>query len=233
MNRYPGGKGGVFQRLINLMPSHEVYIETHLGGGAVMRNKHPARRSIGIEIDPKVIHSWVAANEIGFELIHGDAITFLKCYPFTGKELVYCDPPYLRETRKKYYSLYKYEYTQKHHMELLEVIKTLPCLVMISGYKSQLYEESLENWRTHSFQAACHHGVATEYIWMNYPAPVELHDYSYLGDTFRDRERIKLRSERWVRRLRAIPVLERQALLAAIHNLNGTKTEKNYVQECL
>ena len=55
MKCYPGGKGGVFQRLINLMPSHEVYIETHLGGGAIMRNKRPALRNIGIEIDPKVI----------------------------------------------------------------------------------------------------------------------------------------------------------------------------------
>ncbi|KHE92566.1 MAG: hypothetical protein SCABRO_01681, partial [Candidatus Scalindua brodae] len=36
---YPGGKGGVFQKLINLMPPHDVYIETHLGGGAVIRNK--------------------------------------------------------------------------------------------------------------------------------------------------------------------------------------------------
>ena len=54
MNYYPGGKGGVFQRLINIMPSHEVYIETHLGGGAVMRNKRPARYNIGIEIDPKI-----------------------------------------------------------------------------------------------------------------------------------------------------------------------------------
>ena len=216
MNCYPGGKGGVFQRLINLMPPHEVYIETHLGGGAVMRNKRPAGHNIGIEIDPKVIRSWTAANEIGFEVVHGDAITFLNGYPFTGKELVYCDPPYLRETRKKYYPLYKYEYTQEQHMELLEVIKSLPCLVMISGYKSPLYSELLENWSAYSFQAACHHGVATEYIWMNYPVPEELHDYRYLGDTFRDRERIKLKSERWVRRLRAMPILERQALLSAM-----------------
>ncbi|MFC1864072.1 DNA adenine methylase [Thermodesulfobacteriota bacterium] len=223
---YPGGKGGVFQRLINLMPPHEVYIESYLGGGAVMRNKRPAGRNIGIEIDPKVIKMWEDINQTGFDLIHSDAITFLTSYPFTGKELVYCDPPYLRETRKKYYPLYKYEYTQKQHMELLEVIKSLPCLVMISGYKSTLYSRSLENWRTYSFQAACHHGVATEYIWMNYPAPVELHDYHYLGDTFRDRERIKLKSERWVKRLRAMPVLERQALLAAIDNLNRTKAEK-------
>jgi DNA adenine methylase len=55
---YPGGKGGVYQKLINIMPPHEVYIETHLGGGAIMRNKRPAKINIGIEIDPKVIAMW-------------------------------------------------------------------------------------------------------------------------------------------------------------------------------
>ena len=49
---YPGGKGLLYQKFINLMPLHEVYIETHLGGGAIMRNKRPARRNIGIDIDP-------------------------------------------------------------------------------------------------------------------------------------------------------------------------------------
>lgn len=215
---YPGGKGGVFQRLINLMPPHEVYIETHLGGGAVMRNKRPAAHNIGIEIDLKTIQMWRSCNQFDIELIHGDAITFLKDYRFTGKELVYCDPPYLRKTRKKYYPLYKYEYTREQHVELLQVIKSLPCLVMISGYKSTLYAKSLEGWYTYSFQAACHHGVATEYVWMNYTPPVELHDYRYLGDTFRDRERIKLRSKSWIRRLKAMPALERQALLADINS---------------
>lgn len=226
MNYYPGGKGGVFQRLINIMPPHEVYIETHLGGGAVMRNKRPARHNIGIEIDPKIIKLWAAANQIGFELVHGDAISFLKSYQFTGKELVYCDPPYLRETRKKYYPLYKYEYSYEQHIELLEIIKSLPCMVMISGYQSTLYVKMLEGWQTYSFQAACHHGLATEYVWTNYPSPVELHDYRYLGDTFRERERIKLRSKRWILRLKSMPVLERQALLAAI------KAGKNLLQEC-
>jgi len=54
---YPGGKGGVYHKLINLMPPHEIYIETHLGGGAIMRNKYPAKRNIGIEIDSQVILS--------------------------------------------------------------------------------------------------------------------------------------------------------------------------------
>ena len=79
-------------------------------------------------------------HQIDFELIHGDAITFLKEYSFTGKELIYCDPPYLRETRKKHYSIYKYEYSVAQHIELLNVIKSIPCMVMISGYESSLYK---------------------------------------------------------------------------------------------
>lgn len=219
---YPGGKGGVFQKFINLMPPHEVYIETHLGCGAIIRNKLPARRNIGIDIDPQVIEMWANYNRINIELIHDDAVNYLKTYRFTGKELVYCDPPYLRETRKKSGRIYKYEYTQGQHIELLEVIKSLPCMVMISGYESPLYRESLKGWHTHSFKAGCQHGIAIEWIWMNYPPPKELHDYRYLGNSFREREHIKKKSKRWVARLKSMPVLERQSLL---HAIQSVKTE--------
>jgi hypothetical protein len=40
--------------------------------------------------------------------------------------------------------------------------------------------------------------------------------YSYLGITFRERERIKRKKQRWTDRLHRLPLLERQALLAAI-----------------
>lgn len=214
---YPGGKGGVYHKLINLMPPHETYIEAYLGGGAVMRHKYPAKRNIGIEIDSEVIQMWSDKKAIDFELIHDDAVNFLRSYEFTGKELVYCDPPYLRETRKKYARIYKYEYTREQHIKLLEVIKSLPCMVMISGYESKLYTVSLRGWHSHSYKAGCHHGVATEWVWMNYPLPVELHDYRHLGNSFRERERIRKKSDRWVAKLKSMPVLERQALLSAIH----------------
>lgn len=213
---YTGGKGGCYQHLINLIPPHTTYLETHLGGGAVLRYKRSANRNVGIEIDPKVIESWNDSSEMQFELIHGDAIEFLQSHKFTGKELVYCDPPYIRKTRKKHSPLYKYEYTYEQHIELLEVIKTLPCMVMISGYKSELYSRSLKDWHSHSFQAATQNGSATEWVWMNYPTPTQLHDYRYLGSNFREREKIKNVSKRWVNRLKAMPVLQRQALLSAI-----------------
>jgi site-specific DNA-adenine methylase len=217
---FPGGKGGTYQKYINLMPPHEVYIESHLGGGAIMRYKRKAQRNIGIEIDPEVIETWNSKCQIDFELIHGNAISFLKSYPFTGNEFVYCDPPYLRETRKKHYPLYKYEYSLSQHIELLNVIKSISCMVMISGYESPLYTKFLKNWHTHSFQATTHHGMATEWIWMNYSKPVELHDYSYLGDNFREREKIKQKSKRWTAKFKSMPILERQALLSALLAVN-------------
>ena len=198
-------------------------METHLGGGGVMRNKRPAMRNIGIELDPKTIQLWNNYNGINIELIQADAAAYLKSYQFTGDELVYCDPPYLRETRKKHKTLYKYEYTYEQHVELLKAIKSLPCMVMISGYKSLLYEELLEDWNTYSFKAGCHNGTATEYIWMNYPSPVQLHDYRYLGDTFRERERLKRITKNMIRRFRTMPVLKRRALLLAINSSCGSE----------
>jgi len=64
--------------------------------------------------------------------------------------------------------------------------------------------------------------------------PDKLHDYHYLGDTFKERERIKLRSKRWIRKLKSMPVLERHALLSAIHDWSSkVKPEKNLFQDCL
>ena len=115
--------------------------------------------------------------------------------------------------------LYNYEYTTKQHKELLEIINTLPCNVMISGYQSDLYCETLESWNTACFQAKTRQGVATEWVWMNYQTPIELHDYRYLGNTFRERERIKRKTNRWIARLERMPILERQALMAAINEI--------------
>jgi len=219
--RYIGGKGRTFQQLINLMPPHDIYIETHLGVGSVIRNKKFCKRNIGIEIDPKVIGLWSEAERQGIEIIQTDAVDFLKSFKFTSKDMIYCDPPYLRETRRRKKKFYKFEYTVKQHIELLEIIKALPCMVMISGYESDLYKEMLKDWHVHTFQAKICVGVATEWLWMNYPPPSCLHDYSFLGDNFRQRERFKKIKENMVSRLEAMPVLERQALLAALEPMKA------------
>ncbi len=49
MGSYFGSKAtsGLCQPIIALMPPHDTYIETHLGGGAIMKRKPPALHNIG------------------------------------------------------------------------------------------------------------------------------------------------------------------------------------------
>jgi DNA adenine methylase len=152
-----------------------------------------------------------------FRFLQGDGIAFLESYPWTGRELVYCDPPYVRSSRRQPgRELYRFELTDADHRRLLRVVMGLPCYVMLSGYRSELYSSNL-TWRHITFRTMTRGGrPATEWLWCNFPPALELHDYRYLGEGFRERERIKRMQRRWSARLSRMRPLERQALLAAI-----------------
>ena len=220
---YPGGKGNCYQKLINMIPPHDIFISAFLGNCAVMRHKRPAARNIGVDADPAAIASFDDVGHI--ELICADALSFLRSFDYrSGRTFIYCDPPYLMSTRSSQRDLYRCEMaTEAQHRELLTLVTSLPCAVMISGYQSDLYDEMLAGWNVISFEAITRGGtMATEYVWMNYPAPIALHDYTFLGDNFRERERIKRKKQRWVSRLSNMPRLERQALLSAIQEAQFT-----------
>lgn len=225
--RYPGGKGGagMYQTLINNIPPHDTYIETHLGGGNVLERKKPALRSIGIDADQEVIDTWAERQWPGLELHHGDAADFLASHAFTGREFVYVDPPYVMSTRRGG-RLYRYEYSDADHERLLALLVTLPCAVMVSGYASPLYEDRLAGWRTEDFQAMTRAGVpAVERIWMNYAPPATLHDLRYLGTDFRDRERIKRKKARWQAKLAKLEPLERAAIMECLRELDASQAQ--------
>jgi DNA adenine methylase len=198
--KYPGGKGKCFQRIINIFPPHETYIETHLGGGAVLRHKRPALQSIGIDRDERVITYWRKNYPQLARFIHADAVKFLRAYQFKGGELVYCDPPYVPSTRKRIH-VYRHDLSEADHYLLLETLLALPCLVVISGYESRLYEATLSRWQSISFGVKAHDGVREERLWWNYPPPPRLHDMQYFGDNYRERQNFKRRMERLRRKL--------------------------------
>jgi hypothetical protein len=87
---------------------------------------------------------------------------------------------------------------------------------VVSGYSSALYAERLRDWRTITYQAMTRRGPATEVVWMNYQEPTALHEYTHLGQTFRERERQKRQQARWVKKVAAKPLLEQKALLAGL-----------------
>ena len=144
---YFGSKAtsGLCQPLIAMMPPHDTYIETHLGGGAIMKRKPPALCNIGIDRDAQALAEFEC--DYPMQRIHGCAHRFLAEYDYRGSELVYSDPPYLRHTRTSR-RRYRFDYEEADHVELLERLKTLPCQVMLSGYPSALYDARLEGWRS-------------------------------------------------------------------------------------
>ena len=171
---YFGSKAtsGLCQPLIAMMPPHDTYIETHLGGGAIMRRKPAALRNIGIDRDARALDGFECDYRV--ELIHGCAHRFLSEYAFEGSELIYSDPPYLRRTRTSKHR-YRFDYEEADHVELLELLKAVRCQVMVSGYRSALYEERLAGWRRVELQVMNHAGVRTECVWMKLrPRPAAL-----------------------------------------------------------
>lgn len=214
---YPGGKGAQFRQIVNRMPPHEVYSECFLGGGSVALQKLPARQNVAVEIDGDVLRATGERLGPQWELVEGCAVEWLEHRHWRRGELVYLDPPYLQATRAQQRAIYDHEFmTSEEHQRLLTVLLRVPAMVMISGYWSELYADMLRGWSVASWQARTRGGVATEYLWFNFPEPVALHDYRWLGDDFRARERIKRKQARWVGRLERMDVVERRALLAAI-----------------
>ena len=91
--------------------------------------------------------------------------------------------------------------------------------VMISGYCSKLYAKELKSWHLTTFGSMTRRGMALEHLWCNFPPPTELHDYSFLGEDYRERERIKRKVKSWQDKFEAMPKLERQALMAALSSI--------------
>lgn len=62
--------------------------------------------------------------------------------------LHYVDPPYVHSTRnmKRGNAAYAHEFTDDDHRDLAETLKSLKGMVVLSGYKSDLYAELYEEW---------------------------------------------------------------------------------------
>lgn len=209
---YRGGKGSLFRQLINLIPHHDIYIEPYLGMGAIMRNKLPAVRSIGVEIDPVVVGQWRGDEVTNLSVMNADALSFLRTYGWTGADFVYVDPPYLPSTRRTD-RVYRFDCDESHHLELLSLLNTLPAPVMLSGYASPVYDDALNGWNRFEFQTGSHGSARTEVVWLNYEPPAVPFDTRFAGDTFRERQRIQRKQQRLRQKIMDLPSIERHLLL--------------------
>lgn len=91
----------------------------------------------------------------------------------TPATLFYCDPPYLHETRASP-DAYAHEMTGDDHRALLDLLRQVRGKVMLSGYRSGLYDAALAGWARHDFEVPNHAAGGpskrrmTECLWCNF-----------------------------------------------------------------
>jgi DNA adenine methylase len=126
--------------------------------------------------------AWLSAVE-GLPAVHArlmrvvvenrPAVDVIRAHDSEGT-LFYCDPPYLHETRTARTAYGDFEMTETEHRELLAVLRGCKGKVMLSGYPSRLYNETLIDWARHEFDIANHAAGGakkdreTEVVWCNF-----------------------------------------------------------------
>ena len=111
-----------------------------------------------------------------FRMVQVDHLPALECIARydAPNVLFYVDPPYLPETRKAHG--YRHEMSADDHAELLELLCGVQGMVLLSGYRSPMYDEALAGWtrtdiETVNWSSNKVREARTECIWRN-PAAV-------------------------------------------------------------
>ena len=65
----------------------------------------------------------------------------------TEDTLIYADPPYLSSVRD-HGNDYRHEFTEADHIELARVLHETFGSVIVSGYRSELYDDLYHDWKT-------------------------------------------------------------------------------------
>lgn len=104
------------------------------------------------------------------QIEHMDALRLIERYNFPNV-LMYLDPPYVRATRRSG-ALYAHEMDNTEHAELLKAITNSKAKIIISGYESDIYNDTLSGWHKDSTMSqTTSTKMAVETIWMNYDPP--------------------------------------------------------------
>jgi hypothetical protein len=223
-NRYFGSKNQLYQKLINLIPRHSVYIEAFAGKAAVGRNLLPCASRVFIERDP-VQCRWLEQHLAPpHQVLCGDAVEMLRssAYLHSPHHFVFLDPPYPIRDRRAAQARYRYEMTDEDHHSLLYLLTAWshPARIMVCGFPWGCYNEELTEacgWHRHTFKVVLRGGrMGSECVWTNYADPYPLHDYRYWGDDKRVRLDTRRLISRTVAKLRRLDPHRRQAVIDAI-----------------
>lgn len=235
---YPGGKegAGVWQRIVNHMPPHVVYVEMFAGGGAVLRLKEPAEDTLAFDVDEKALAELEATYRAQrpdagerVRFLGADSLDWLrKSGGVIGPGvLIYADPPYPLSARRTDRTRYARDLTDEEHVEMLERLTATAARVMVSGYRCPIYDAWLSDWTRIDYEAMTRGGVMVpESLWLNFRPPQRLHGYARVGTCYRERERIKRKRKRWLANFAELDDLEREAIFSDLLNFQKQRSSE-------
>ena len=216
---YPGNKAiqGILQKIVNEIPRCDVFRELMAGSAAVSsalavpdENVHLNEKSEKVFQDLRFKYpSRIVTNDCAISII-----TFLPDKP-KREEMIFLDPPYRLHTRPHSQKLYEHEMSDDDHVQLLSAVlaKGENYKFMIIHPDDEMYNTMLASWRKVPVKIRYRNKTSLEVLYMNYPAPEVLQDYKFLGDGCHDRQRIKRKGDRWIAKLKGLPIVEQNYIL--------------------
>lgn len=114
----------------------------------------------------------IAQRLLRVQIENDDALKIINRYD-SKETLFYCDPPYPHTSRKEK-SAYKYEMSEKDHIELSKVLKKVKGKVALSGYRCDLLDDLYDDWElSEGPRKKSHSGKShrREALWTNYSPP--------------------------------------------------------------
>lgn len=103
------------------------------------------------------------------QIEHAPALEVIRRYD-TPDTVFYLDPPYVHSARGDA-AAYGYEMTDEEHAELASILHTIRGRAVLSGYRTELYDDLYAEWRRVDAEARSCHSVKSkrrESVWMNF-----------------------------------------------------------------
>lgn len=160
----------------NIEAARRTIIKSLMGFGSNAIYKHSGFRGCATRSYTIPAHDWRTYPEAALSkiierlrgvIIESSPAEYVLTKYDSSDTLFYVDPPYLPETRvpgKKY----RHEMSISEHKSLLTVLKGLKGKVILSGYASSLYDDSLCDWKRVSCDTFADGALPrTEILWIN------------------------------------------------------------------
>lgn len=215
--KYPGRKAaaGQWQKILSEIPRCELFIDVMCGSGyisSLMKNCQIVVNDINRSVIDKIKYP---ADNVEFR--NEDYQAIISRFDNGSKARVfYFDPPYMEETRSYKKPIYKYNWNTDDHKRFLKALQGLKSPAIVSHYPCKLYDQALKKWRKIAYKSMTRAGIRVENLYMNFPQPVLLQFPGHIGADFTDRQRIKRKIERLIKRLQNEPGQERAAILSSV-----------------